>query len=91
MSFLRTTSMSNKARSRVPLDFKGDMNVRWMTTGQVAKYFGVAPGTVTKWIDSGMIAGMRLPGSKDRRVHPAAVHEFEERMGFAKARGKKMG
>jgi len=38
------------------------------TTGEVAKICCVAPRTVAKWIDSGLLRGYRLPGSQDRRV-----------------------
>lgn len=39
-----------------------------LTTGQISKAVGVSPRTVTKWIDSGLLKGWRIPGSKDRRV-----------------------
>jgi two-component system, OmpR family, response regulator RpaA len=38
------------------------------TTGQVAKFCGVAPRTVAKWFDSERLKGYRIPGSQDRRV-----------------------
>lgn len=38
------------------------------TTGQVAKICKVAPRTVSKWFDSGRLAGYRIPGSQDRRI-----------------------
>jgi excisionase family DNA binding protein len=65
----------------------GDLGVKWYTTGQIAKRLSVSPTTVSKWIDSGRLIGIRLPGSKDRRVHPKALEEFEQRTGFAFARG----
>jgi excisionase family DNA binding protein len=39
-----------------------------LTTGEVAKICSVAPRTVSKWFDSGQLAGYRIPGSKDRRI-----------------------
>ncbi len=39
-----------------------------LTTGEVAKICNVAPRTVSKWFDSGQLAGYRIPGSKDRRI-----------------------
>ncbi len=39
-----------------------------LTTGQVAKFCKVAPRTVAKWIDQGLLKGYRIPGSQDRRV-----------------------
>lgn len=38
------------------------------TTGQVAKICQVAPATVNRWFDKGMLKGFRVPGSRDRRV-----------------------
>lgn len=39
------------------------------TTGQVAKICQVAPRTVSKWVDGGLMRGYRVPGDgKDRRV-----------------------
>jgi len=45
--------------------------------------------TVSKWIDNGILRGIRIPFSKDRRVHPQALVEFEKLHGFDRARGKK--
>lgn len=47
-----------------------------LTTGQVARLCGVAPRTASQWVDSGMLPGWRLPGSKDRRVARAALVRF---------------
>lgn len=47
----------------MPLD-----NKDVLTTGEVAKICNVAPRTVSKWFDSGQLAGYRIPGSKDRRI-----------------------
>lgn len=38
------------------------------TTGEVATICSVAPRTVSNWFDSGLLAGYRIPGSKDRRI-----------------------
>jgi excisionase family DNA binding protein len=46
------------------------------TTGQVAKICKVAPRTVNKWVDSGLLRGYRIPGSQDRRVTEAGLDEF---------------
>lgn len=46
------------------------------TTGAVAKLLGVAPRTVSKWFDRGLLAGYRLPGSRDRRVTREALEQF---------------
>lgn len=82
---------TNKAKSRIqpPPSIEGEMETRWLTTGQVAKRLGVSMRIVCKWIDSGVLRGMRLPVSKDRRVHPQALAEFEKAHGFDRARGKK--
>ena len=39
-----------------------------LTTGEVAKICNVAPRTVSKWFDKGLLNGYRIPGSKDRRI-----------------------
>ncbi len=65
------------------------MNVKWLTTGQVASRLGVSMRTVSKWIDSGVLRGIRIPLSKDRRVHPQALAEFEKLYGYDRARGKR--
>jgi excisionase family DNA binding protein len=65
----------------------GEVGVKWLTTGQIARRLGVSVGMVTKWIDSGRLIGIRLPGSKDRRVHPVALADFERRYGIDRARG----
>jgi excisionase family DNA binding protein len=39
-----------------------------LTTGEVAKICNVAPRTVSKWFDTGVLIGYRIPGSKDRRI-----------------------
>ncbi|MGR3310500.1 MAG: response regulator [Candidatus Brocadiales bacterium] len=38
------------------------------TTGEVARICNVSSPTVIKWVDSGMLKGFRIPGSKARRV-----------------------
>ena len=52
------------------------------TTGQVAKMFGCAPRTVTKWIDSGKLHGYRLPGSNDRRIPREYLVAFMREVGI---------
>lgn len=46
------------------------------TTGQIARYLGVAPRTVAKWVDAGVLTGGRLPASKDRRVTQPSLVAF---------------
>lgn len=46
------------------------------TTGNIATMLHVAPRTVSKWIDSGLLQGYRLPGSQDRRVTDEKLKEF---------------
>ena len=47
-----------------------------LTTGEVARICNVAARTVSKWIDAGRLEGYRIPGSRDRRVHVAALESF---------------
>lgn len=49
------------------------------TSGHLAKMFQVAPRTISKWIDDGIIEGYRIPGSKDRRVTREKVLSFLKR------------
>lgn len=80
---------TNKARRRAQsLEQEGELGLRWFTTGEIAKRLGVSSRTVSKWIDDGRLSGIRLPGSKDRRVHPSALEQFERDNGFDRARGK---
>ncbi|MBY0515107.1 MAG: hypothetical protein K2P78_14535 [Gemmataceae bacterium] len=53
-----------------------------LTSGQIAKVCGVAPRTVTKWIDAGRVRGHRLPGSGDRRVYAADLLAFLREAGM---------
>lgn len=77
-----------QARSKIPLHIEtADMTADWLTTGQVARRLGVSARTVSGYIDSGRLLGMRLPMSKARRVHPDALREFAKREGFDRARG----
>lgn len=47
-----------------------------LSTMQIARYTGVCMHTVTKWIDSGLLKGFRVPGSPRRRVLPADFVRF---------------
>ena len=80
-----------KARNRLRLGVAdpGEVGIRWLTTGEIAKRLGVADRTVSKWIDTGRLIGIKIPGSKHRRVHPDSLKEFENFYGFTKARGAK--
>lgn len=71
------------------LEDEGQLGVKWFTTGQIATRLGVSARMVTKWIDDGRLVGIRLPGSRDRRVHPSALEQFEREHGFDRARGKR--
>ena len=47
-------------------------------TGQIAKICDVAPRTVSKWIDRGLLNGYHLPSSNDRRVTEENLVKFLE-------------
>lgn len=57
---------------------KGVRNTRRtvFTTGDAAKILQVAPRTVSKWFDSGVLKGYRIPGSNDRRIPRESLSEF---------------
>ncbi len=46
------------------------------TTGTIAKICDVAPRTVSKWIDKGLLPGYCIPGGRDRRVTKDALVGF---------------
>lgn len=46
------------------------------TSGQIARICRVAPRTVSKWFDSGLLHGYRIPGGQDRRVMRYTLVEF---------------
>lgn len=43
------------------------------TSGDISRFCHVAPRTASKWIDSGILPGYKIPGSGDRRV---LAHDF---------------
>lgn len=46
------------------------------TSSQAAKVCGVSPQTVNRWIDSGLLNGHRIPGSRHRRVSREDLARF---------------
>ena len=46
-----------------------------LTSGDVARYFGVSTVTVREWADSGKLASFRTPGGQ-RRFLRSAVEAF---------------
>jgi excisionase family DNA binding protein len=52
------------------------------TAGQVAKICNVAPRTVSKWFDSGLLRGYRIPGSKERRIPREQLIKFLKKHGM---------
>lgn len=52
------------------------------TTGQIAQICAVSSGTVSKWIDSGLLWGYRIPGRKDRRVPRTELIRFMRQYGI---------
>ena len=48
-------------------------NIRYYTTGDVAKYCKVTSRTVSTWFDQGLLDGYRIPGSQDRRILPDSL------------------
>lgn len=53
-----------------------------LTTGEVAKICNVAPRTVSKWFDTGVLKGYRIPGSKDRRIPVSQLLRFMKEHGI---------
>lgn len=48
----------------------------FFTPGKIAKICRVSHGTAVKWIDRGLLAGERMPGSQTRRVTREALITF---------------
>lgn len=58
---------------------------KYYTPGKIAKLCKVAPRTVTKWIDDGLLKGARIPGSKHRRVLGSVLSTFMKQHGISDA------
>lgn len=52
-----------------------------LSVGQAARLVGLSPRTVRKWLDTGLISGYRVPGSKHRRVERKVLLKFAEEYG----------
>jgi two-component system, OmpR family, response regulator RpaA len=46
------------------------------TTTEVARLCEVCTRTVCKWVDTGLLVGHRIPGSRHRRVRRADLERF---------------
>ncbi len=53
-----------------------------LTTGEVSRICHVAPRTVSKWFDQGLLKGYHIPGSKDRRIPVKELRAFMESYGM---------
>jgi two-component system, OmpR family, response regulator VicR len=54
-----------------------------ITTREAAKYCGVDSGTVSRWIDNGMLKACKLPGKRgDRRIELPDLIHFLKMNGF---------
>lgn len=53
-----------------------------LTTGQAAKYAGVATQTLSRWIDKGILPGWRVPFSRHRRVKACDLVSVLEQHGM---------
>ena len=83
MSTLLHTATTNGKTSRTRRDV--------LTTGEVSQLFQVAPRTVVRWVDEGFLAGHRLPGSSDRRIHRDDLLAFAELHGYARVAAGLLG
>lgn len=55
-----------------------------MTTGGLGKLLNMAPRTVVKWCDSGVLPYVRMPESKDRRLRVSDTIRFLKKYGYYK-------
>ena len=49
-----------------------------LTTGDVARACGVSQATVIRWVDSGLLSGFKIPGSRHRRIPREQMRRFME-------------
>lgn len=52
------------------------------TTGEIAGLVDTTPKTVARWIDEGLLPGVKLPGMVERRVHRDDARKFFVEMGY---------
>lgn len=65
-------TMTKARELKKPWEFRRPAET--LTSGQIGNLFGVAPRTVCKWIDKGLLRSYTIPGSRDRRVtRPEAI------------------
>lgn len=71
------------SRSR-PQHDRADMRSAYgdLTTTQAGLMLTVATATIAKWIDSGQLAGYRVPGSRHRRVRLKDLVQFAHKHGM---------
>ncbi len=49
---------------------------RALTTGEAAQFLDLSQQTIIRMFDEGQLAGFRVPGSRFRRIHLAAVYDL---------------
>ncbi len=54
------------------------MNQNLLSPGKIADLLSVARRTVCHWIDSGLLKGFRIPGSRHRRVRKEDFDAFQK-------------
>jgi excisionase family DNA binding protein len=73
--------------SSIPQRKKRKIGIQ-LTVGQIADLVGVDRKTVRKWVDTGALPGMRLPGDetqqRERRVHQDVLRQFLEAHGYTR-------
>jgi excisionase family DNA binding protein len=55
--------------------------VKPLSTTAAARMLSVSSRTVAAWIDTGLLKGFRIPGSKHRRVTVAELEAFAKQHG----------
>jgi len=53
----------------------------YVTTGFIAKRFGVSNTTVLRWIEKGILTAFKLPGGQNR-IHRDVLHAFMAQNGM---------
>jgi excisionase family DNA binding protein len=56
--------------------------MKYLTTGQCAKYCQVCTRTIHNWVDTGLLKGFKIPGSNHRRIPQENLVALMEKHGI---------
>ena len=70
------------SRLRARMGLPGDSSVRLYRVGQVATMFSVHPNTIRKWVRTGILRSIKLPGSDYNRFTHQELDRLRREMGL---------